>query len=74
MWTLTSSGYTRTWHSAGTVSVPAGSFDDCWRVDQVGTNNDNSTFTYCRGVGLVAEHTDDGSGNGADVVLTSKSF
>jgi hypothetical protein len=69
-WTM--GEFTRTWHDAGQVTVPAGTFDDCWRVDQMGPAP--GSFTYCRGVGLVAETTDDGQGNGSDVKLASKSF
>jgi PPE-repeat protein len=63
---------TRTWHDAGTVTVPAGTFDHCWRADQTGTVT--GSYTYCRGVGLVAETNDDGQGNGSDVKLAQKSF
>ena len=69
-WTVTVG--TRTWHDAGTVTVPAGTFTDCWRADQVG--DVTGSYTYCRGVGLVAETNQDAQGNGSDVKLTKKSF
>jgi hypothetical protein len=41
------------WETAGTVNVPAGTFDDCWR--RVPVTPDEYAFTdiYCRGVGVV---------------------
>jgi hypothetical protein len=57
------------WRDVGSVTVPAGSFDDCWNVEQVG-----SVFysTYCKDVGPVQHHYDDGGGNGWDAQLTMK--
>ncbi len=59
------------WEDAGKVSVPAGTFDNCFKAKAtVGA----SYTTFCRGVGPVHWHYVDGSGNGYDAVLTSKSF
>jgi hypothetical protein len=65
-------GTTRTWQRVqGSVTVPAGTFADCWTAKSSQTGNVFNT--YCRGVGLVISHFDD-SGNGAESRLTSKSF
>ena len=45
-------GRTLTWHDAGTVTVPAGTFTDCWDR-QLTSNGENSAITFCRGVGQV---------------------
>ena len=43
--------YSYTWREAGAVTVPAGTFSDCWdRVDQA----TDEYYTYCRGVGRVS--------------------
>lgn len=64
--------YTFTWQRvAGTVTVPAGTFRDCWTVHSSQTGN--VFTTYCRGVGAVITHFDL-MGNGAEWKLTSKSF
>ena len=43
--------YSYTWESVGSVTVPAGTFDDCWkRVDM----NTQQYLTYCRGIGRVS--------------------
>ncbi len=63
---------TFTWHDEGTVTVPAGTFDDCWRATQ---NVAYDAYTiFCRGVGPVHWHSEDLTGNGFDAVLTAKSF
>jgi hypothetical protein len=63
---------TFTWHDAGTVTVPAGTFDECWNA----TENVSYTAytTFCRGVGPVHWYSKDASGNGFEAILTSKSF
>jgi len=64
---------TRTWHSVGTVSVPAGTFTDCWEMEQQDAGA-TATFTYCRGVGLVRMHAPSQTGDGSDAALMSTSF
>lgn len=61
-----------TWQAVPTVTVPAGTYANCWSaVEQVSY----PTFTvFCRGVGPVHWHYEDGHGNGVDAVLRSKSF
>jgi hypothetical protein len=61
-----------TWHSAGTVTVPAGTFDDCWSATQ---NVAYSAYAiFCRGVGPVRWYTKDAQGDGYDAELTAKNF
>lgn len=63
---------TFTWEDEGTVTVPAGTFDDCWRATQ---NVAYEAYTvFCRGVGPVRWRSVDLSGNGFDAVLTAKNF
>ena len=46
---------TFTWHKEPKVTVPAGSFDNCWRATQ---NVDYEAYTiFCRGVGPVHWHS-----------------
>ncbi len=55
---------TQTWHSAGTQTVLAGTFSDCWRIDTRTTTmgpSDESYSIWCRGVGNVRSVTDFGS-------------
>jgi hypothetical protein len=63
---------TFTWRSAGAVTVPAGTFQDCWKA----TQNVSYTFeqTYCRGAGLVESVLQDLAGGGWTATLTAKSF
>jgi hypothetical protein len=62
---------TFTWHEEGSVTVPAGTFDDCWRATE---NVAHDSYTiFCRGVGPVHWHNVD-TGNGFDAVLTAKNF
>jgi len=65
---------TRTWHSIGAVNVSAGTFTDCWEVQQEEGGITTSTLTYCRGVGFVGSHSESQTGDGSDVTLVSKSF
>jgi hypothetical protein len=63
---------TFTWHDEGPVTVPAGTFDDCWRATQ---NVAYEAYTiFCRGVGPVHWRSVDLAGNGFDAVLTAKNF
>jgi hypothetical protein len=56
------------WKKEGTVTVTAGKFDDCWSA----VRGDIATVydTYCRGVGAVRHHNEQG-GNGFDAELTA---
>jgi hypothetical protein len=60
------------WRDAGTVTVPAGTFDDCWRREQIVSYTAYTVF--CRGVGAVRHFSMDLAGAGWDAVLASKSF
>lgn len=61
-----------TWERVGTVTVPAGRFTSCWSAKKVA---DYESYTvFCRGVGAVHWHYEDGFGNGYDAVLTAKNF
>jgi len=59
------------WHGLGSVTVPAGTFSDCWKAqDTLGP-----TYTVlCRGVGPVIWSYRDAQGNGYDATLTAKNF
>jgi hypothetical protein len=61
-----------TWEAVPTVTVPAGTYTNCWRaVEQV----TYPTYTaFCRGVGPVQWHYEDGHGNGYEAVLRSTNF
>jgi hypothetical protein len=60
------------WESKGTVTVPAGTFDECWSATTVASYT--SYILLCRGVGPVRWHFEDGWGNGYDATLVAKSF
>jgi hypothetical protein len=51
-WTISSGAYTFTWHEVGQVTVPAGTFDGCWRR-AITPGETAETTTFCRGVGPV---------------------
>lgn len=56
-----------TWEKVGSITVPAGTFNDCWAAKHVG----GVSYTrFCRGIGPVQWHYVDGSGNGYDATLT----
>jgi hypothetical protein len=61
-----------TWEAVPTVTVPAGTYTNCWSaVEQVAY----PTYTvFCRGIGPVHWHYEDGHGNGFEAVLRSLSF
>jgi hypothetical protein len=62
---------TFTWHSAGSVTVPAGTYADCWKATQ---NVAYESYTlFCRGVGPVHWYTKN-AGNGYEAILTAKNF
>ena len=66
--TWTDGVYTYAWENAGSVTVPAGTYNDCWTArPTVGT----SYTTLCRGIGPVRWHFVDASGNGYDAKLTA---
>jgi hypothetical protein len=61
-----------TWESAGSVTVPGGTFDDCWTARE---NVGWEAFTiFCRGVGPIHWHLKTAAGNGFDAQLTEKNF
>jgi hypothetical protein len=60
-----------TWHNAGPVTVPAGTFEDCWTATQNVAYTAYST--YCRGVGLTRSYSADLNGAGWDAQLVSTS-
>ncbi len=65
--TWTDGLYTYGWENVGKVTVPAGTYADCWKAKPtVGT----SYTTFCRGVGPVRWHVVDASGSGYDATLT----
>jgi hypothetical protein len=69
-WTFYNTSYT--WRRETSVTVPAGTFDDCWTAVQ---NVSYSAFTtYCRGVGPVRSYSRDLNGAGWDAKLSAKSF
>jgi hypothetical protein len=78
-WTYQNNGtFTQTWHSAGTTTVAAGTFDDCWRIDftiaETSKPGDVRNAVYCRGVGLVKSDTTLASGYISRYELTAKTF
>jgi hypothetical protein len=69
-WTYFNTSYT--WHRETSVTVPAGTFTDCWTANQ--NVSYTAYLTYCRGAGLVRSYSQDLTGNGWDAQLSSKSF
>jgi hypothetical protein len=60
---------------AGTVTVPAGTFDRCWTVTADIGMGIGSTGTFCRGVGLVRSASPLGPGGAQlEQALTSRNF
>src|SRR5262249_10186862 len=61
-----------TWEKVPSITVPAGTFSDCWKAHQ------NVQYTayqiYCRGVGVVQSYSQDLGGNGWDAQLSAKNF
>jgi hypothetical protein len=72
--TWTNSIETFVWKDVGSITVPAGTFANCFEADV----QDEATYyavTFCRGAGPVKWHYRDTSGsNGYDAVLHSKNF
>jgi hypothetical protein len=61
-----------TWHDAGTVTVPAGTFSACWKASE---NAGYTAYTvFCRGIGAVHWYRKDDQGNGFDAQLVTKNF
>jgi hypothetical protein len=69
-WSEGSDSYT--WHSVGTVTVPAGTFQACWSATLGGQASTYAIF--CRGVGPVRWYTRDAQGNGYDAQLSARNF
>ena len=61
-----------TWHALGTVTVPAGTFTDCFKADQAAGYASYTVF--CRGIGPVQWYTKDLAGNGYEAKLVAKNF
>jgi hypothetical protein len=66
-------GIQAVWENAGTVQVPAGTFQDCWRRRDVEGDMVVSPgyVTYCRGIGMVQLVNPD---DGYEAELASKNF
>jgi hypothetical protein len=65
----TGNGFMAVWHDEGSIDVPAGSFDRCWRRSWL--PDETGYAIFCRGVGVVVVNA------GADnyrLELSSKSF
>jgi hypothetical protein len=60
------------WEREASVSVPAGTFTDCWTAVQ--DVSYTAFITYCRGVGAVRNFSRDLNGDGWDAKLHSKNF
>ncbi len=69
-WPYFNSSYT--WHRETSVTVPAGTYTDCWTAQQNVTYT--AYMTYCRGVGMVRSYSSDLTGAGWDAKLTGESF
>jgi hypothetical protein len=67
-----------TWHTEGEVTVVAGTFGDCWRIDEVVTESsqpgDINYSILCRGVGTVRTELSLSNGFSLRSELVSKSF
>ena len=60
------------WHRESSVTVPAGTYNDCWTAQQ--DVSYTAYLTYCRGVGLVHSYSSDLSSSGWDAKLASSSL
>ena len=67
MWPYFNTSYH--WHRESSVTVPAGTYDDCWTAVQ--DVSYTASLTYCRGVGLVHSYSSDLAGSGWDAKLAS---
>jgi len=70
MWPYFNTSYH--WHRESSVTVPAGTYDDCWTADQ--DVSYTAYLTYCRGVGLVRSYSSDLTGAGWDAKLATTSL
>ena len=70
-WSVGSQSFT--WHSVGTIAVPAGTFSDCWEARENSASETYSIF-LCRGAGPVHWTYRSAQGDGYDAVLYSKNF
>jgi hypothetical protein len=57
------------WHRETSVTVPAGTYTDCWTAVQ--DVSYTAYLTYCRGAGLVHSFSSDLAGSGWDAKLAS---
>jgi hypothetical protein len=69
-WSFYNSSYT--WHRETSITVPAGTFTDCWTAKQ--NVSYTAYMTYCRGAGMVRSYSADLTGAGWDAQLVTKSF
>jgi hypothetical protein len=60
------------WESKGSVTVPAGTYGDCWSATVVASYSSYTVF--CRGIGPVKWHYEDGLGNGYEANLKKVNF
>ena len=67
MWPYFNTSYH--WHRETSVTVPAGTYDDCWTAVQ--DVSYTASLTYCRGVGLVRSYSEDLNHSGWDAKLAS---
>ncbi len=72
--TWTSSTTTFVWRDAGTVTVPVGTFNDCWKRVRSMNDKDVEERTFCRGVGEVHEYSKDEFGDGWEAFMVCKNF
>jgi len=70
MWPYFNTSYH--WHRETSVTVPAGTYNDCWTAEQ--DVSYTAYLTYCRGVGLVRSYSSDLNGSGWDAKLASSSL
>jgi hypothetical protein len=66
-WDYANTSYT--WKRETSVTVPVGTYDDCWTAEQNVTYT--AYLTYCRGVGLVHSYSSDLTGAGWDAQLAT---
>jgi hypothetical protein len=67
MWPYFNTSYH--WHRETSITVPAGTYSDCWTAVQ--DVSYSASLTYCRGVGLVRSYSSDLNGSGWDAKLSS---
>lgn len=61
------------WKKIGSMTVGAGTFADCWEIQDQAAPTYYSV-DFCRGVGPVKWHVRDANQNGYDATLTAKNF